>query len=175
MILFEFAAVIVCHRKKIYRHRHTDTHTDTFRNTTFFHVLSVVESESAIISNTIFFAITILPSVSYTHLDVYKRQHQALSNRPRPNSPVVLNFHNIMRVAFFNHYDDKSWEKHDSHVAYTPTCRLCLNRDKTNFEEVVNISVAVFRDQYRDTRYFECPMVWYSLLTNEITKIKIAY
>ena len=28
---------------------------------TFFHVLSVVESESAIISNTIFFAITILP------------------------------------------------------------------------------------------------------------------
>ena len=39
----------------------TDTHTDTFRKTTFFHVLSVVQSESAIISNTIFFAITILP------------------------------------------------------------------------------------------------------------------
>ena len=57
LILFEFAAVIVCHRKKIYRH----THTDTVRKTTFFHVLSVVESESAIISNTIFFAITILP------------------------------------------------------------------------------------------------------------------
>ena len=30
------------------------THTHTFRKLTFFHVLSVVESESAIISNTIF-------------------------------------------------------------------------------------------------------------------------
>ena len=39
----------------------TDTHTDTFRKTTFFHVLSVAESESAIISNTIFFAVAILP------------------------------------------------------------------------------------------------------------------
>ena len=35
-------------------HRQTDTHTDTFWKTTFFHVLSVVQSESAIISNTIF-------------------------------------------------------------------------------------------------------------------------
>ena len=39
----------------------THRHTVTFRKMTFFYVLSVVESESAIISNTIFFAITILP------------------------------------------------------------------------------------------------------------------
>ena len=38
---------------------HTDTdvhtHTDTFRKTTFLHVLRVVQSESALSSNTIFF------------------------------------------------------------------------------------------------------------------------
>ena len=43
----------------IYRHTQTDTHTHTFRKMTFFHVLSVVQSESAIISNTIFFAISL--------------------------------------------------------------------------------------------------------------------
>ena len=75
--------------------RQTDRHTDTSRKTTFFHVLRVVHSESAIISNTIFFAITILPflkeygsdefhkeysvPVSYTHLDVYKRQVHAIA------------------------------------------------------------------------------------------------
>ena len=36
-------------------------HTDTFRKITFFHVFRVVQSESAVISNTIFFAMTILP------------------------------------------------------------------------------------------------------------------
>ena len=42
--------------KNLQKPRQTDrhTHTDTFRKTTFFHVLSVVESESAIISNTFF-------------------------------------------------------------------------------------------------------------------------
>ena len=54
LILFEFAAVIVCHRK-ISTDTHTHTHTDTFQKTTFFHVLSVVQWESAIILNTIFF------------------------------------------------------------------------------------------------------------------------
>ena len=39
----------------------TDTRRDTFRKMTFFHVLMVVQSESAVISNTIFFAMTILP------------------------------------------------------------------------------------------------------------------
>ena len=46
-------------KKKIYRHR--QTHTQTLFGKRLFHVLSVVESESAIIWNTIFFAITILP------------------------------------------------------------------------------------------------------------------
>ena len=62
----------------VYKRQHTDRQTHRhFSETTFFHVLSVVESESAIISNTIFlsvvqsesaiisntffFAITILP------------------------------------------------------------------------------------------------------------------
>ena len=45
LILFEFAAVIVCHRKKS-TDRHTHRH---FSENDFFHVLSVVESESAII------------------------------------------------------------------------------------------------------------------------------
>ena len=41
-------------------HKQTHTHTHThFSKNDFFHVLRVVQSESAIISNTIFFAITI--------------------------------------------------------------------------------------------------------------------
>ena len=42
------------------QHTHRQTHTH-FSENDFFHVLSVVQSESAIISNMIFFAITILP------------------------------------------------------------------------------------------------------------------
>ena len=76
LILFEFAAVIVCHRKKIYRqtHRH-------FSKKDFFHVLSVVQSESAIISNTIF-----LPSPYFHFLKEMSGKLPLSLNRSSPKT-----------------------------------------------------------------------------------------